>query len=153
MNKLVIIVIAALLLAGAGVGAWVFVQQGEGEADAAEPAEPEEPVEPLYVEFNPIQLPVLRDDAVEQLVTFVVTLEVADELAGDRVIALAPRLNDALMLDLYGALDSRSILMANGVVDVARLKDRIVRQSAAVLGNGVVTDVLVQMITQRPQQR
>ena len=69
------------------------------------------------------------------------------------MIALAPRLNDALMLDLYGALDSRSILMANGVVDVARLKDRIVRQSAAVLGNGVVTDVLVQMITQRPQQR
>ena len=152
MKKLVIIVVAVLLLAGVGVGAWIFLQHGEAEAGTAEPDVPDVPYDPIYVEFNPIQLPILRDDTVEQLVTFVVTLEVPDEIAGDRVIALAPRLNDALMLDLYGALDAGSILLANGVIDVARLKDRIVRRSADVLGEGVVTDVLVQMIAQRPQQ-
>ena len=150
MKKLLFILIPILLLGGGGFAAWFFLLREQPVATEEAVNEPEEVVDPVYVEFNPIQLPVLRHDTVEQVVTMVVALEVMDQEAADRVIALAPRLNDALMQDLYGALDAGRIVGANGMVDVSRLKNRIVASSDLVLGEGVVLDALVQMVAQRP---
>ena len=150
MKKLLLILAPILLLAGSGFAVWFFMLNEDPAATEEAMVESEDVIDPIYVEFNPIQLPVLSDDAVEQVVTMVVALEVTDQEAADRVIALAPRLNDALMQDLYGALHARRIVGANGMVDVSRLKSRIVESSDGVLGEGVVLDALVQMVAQRP---
>lgn len=152
MRKLIIIFVVLLVLGGGGAAAWFFYfsktmgEQAEDEEEVVEP-EPEGP--PVYVEFNPMQFPVLGEDGVEQMVTLVIALQVPDDSAGDEVIAMAPRLNDAFMVQLYGALDARTVMLSNGMIDVTSLKVRLVEAADGVLGTGVVQDALVQMISQR----
>lgn len=146
MRKLIVIAFGLLLVMGAGVGAWFFVVQNGGTiASAAALAEDHDPV---YVTFNPIQLPLIGANRVEQLINISLALEVTDQKAADRVVAMAPRLNDAFIQALYGALHTNSALI-DGALDVAMLKRRLMEVSAHVMGQGVVKDALVQMLTQR----
>ena len=150
MKRFLIIFLVLLLLGGVGAGAWFYMNGLDAVASEEAGAEGGAPLRPpVYVEFNPIQLPLLGEGGIEQTITIVVALEVADDDAGDTVIAMSPRLNDAYMTRLYGGLHSQDLLLANGIIDVGRLKDRIVEASATVLGEGVVLDALVQMVAQR----
>ena len=150
MKKFLIIFLVLMLLGGGGAGAWFYLNgQDAAASEEAEAESQEPPAPPVYVEFNPIQLPLLGEDGIEQTITIVVALEVPDDSAGDTVIAMSPRLNDAYMTRLYGGLHSHDLLLENGIIDVGRLKGRIVEASASVLGEGVVLDALVQMVAQR----
>ena len=146
MKKLVAVV-AVLALVGGGAGVWYFYLRDDGAAAPVEAAEPEEP--PVYVEFQPLQLPLIGDEGIEQLISIVIALEVADDSAAEQVIALAPRLNDAFLLDLYGALPTR-LIMRNGVVDVTGIKRRIAAVAQDIMGEDVVFDALIQRVIQRP---
>ena len=147
MKRIVLIVIVLLLLAGAGGGAYLFLLAPPAEAATAETSE-QEAGDPVYVEFNPILLPILGDGRVEQVISVVVALEMADQEAADRAIALAPRLNDAYLQALYGRLHADDVIV-NGVVDLRMIKRELVRESNNVMGHGVVLDALVQMVSQR----
>ncbi len=149
MNKLVIIVLLILLLGGGGAIGWVVFKDQQATAGEESTAKSED-MPPVYIEFNTFQLPVLGEERVEQLVTFVLALEVADEKAGDKVLAMAPRLNDGFVQSLYGSLHSGTVMRGNGVVDIGVLKARIMSVSDQVLGEGVVQDALIQMVSQRP---
>lgn len=150
MKRFLIIFLVLMLLGGGGAGAWFYMNgQDAAAAEEADAEEAEPPAPPVYVEFNPIQLPLLGENGIEQTITIVVALEVPDDAAGDTVIAMSPRLNDAYMTRLYGGLHSHDLLLENGIIDVGRLKGRIVEASASVLGEGVVLDALVQMVAQR----
>lgn len=144
MKRLLPIVLVLVVLAGAGVGYFLFF--ANRHPAMAEPERP--PAPPVYVEFNPILLPVVGDGRVEQTVNIVFALEVADQEAANRAIALAPRLNDAFLQALYGTLHRREV-MRNGVLDLSAIKRRLVEESNRVLGQGVVRDVLVQMVSQQ----
>lgn len=147
MKRLMLIVLVLLILLGGGGGAY-FVLQKDGLAEAAEPEGVGPVAEPVYVEFNPILLPIVGDRRVEQFINIVVALEVHDQEAADRAIAMAPRLNDAYLRSLYGTLHSRDVLH-NGVVDLPLIKRRLVEESNRVLGTGTVQDALIQMVSQR----
>lgn len=147
MKRLLPIIIVLVVLAGAGVG--YFLVFGGGHTASAEP-EPVPQTPPVYVEFNPILLPIVGDGRVDQMVNIVFALEVADQEAANRAIALAPRLNDAFLQALYGTLHRREV-MHDGVLDLTAIKRRLIEESNRVLGEGVVRDVLVQMVSQ--QQR
>jgi flagellar FliL protein len=145
MKRLIPIAAALLLLLAAGGGYYVFMMAGDEPAAAATP-EPEP--DPVYVEFNPILLPIVGDGRVDQVISVVVALEMADQQAADRAIALSPRLNDAYLRALYGTLHAEDVIR-NGVVDLRAIKRQLVRQSNDVLGEGLVVDALVQMVSQR----
>lgn len=150
MKKFLVILVIVLLLGGGGVAGWLYMTNRLNPAEAGIPALPHlPPSAPVYVDFRPMQLPVIGDDRIEQMITIKIVIEVADRDAGDRVIAMAPRLTDAFMLALYGTLRTNAILQPNGMVDVGRLKARIVEVSRRVMGEGVVNDALVQTIAQR----
>lgn len=150
MKKLMLIAVVLVLLMGTGAAAYYFLMHGDAQATevAAPESEPQDLVDPVFVEFNPILLPVLGDDRVEQFVNIVVALEVADDDAAQRVIAAAPRLNDAYLQALYGTLHSHTVA-ENGVLDLTVIKRRLVQVSGDVLGEGVVLDALVQLVSQR----
>jgi len=149
MKRALFIVLGLVLLAGAGGGGYYyFVVHARALADDGGTEARAEAGEPIYVEFNPILLPILGDDRVDQFVNIVVALEVTSQAAADRAIALAPRLNDAYLRALYGTLHTRTAVR-NGVVDLQMIKARLVEESNAVLGDGVVRDALVQMVSQR----
>ena len=148
MKKLVAILLVLLLLGGAGAAGWYFVLRvPEDSEPVAELAVPPPP--PIYVRFNPVQLPLIGDSGIDQVIDIIVALEVADKEAGDRVIAMAPRINDAILQDLYGVLHTRRI-MRGGIVDVTAIKLRIVTVAQGVMGEGVVIDALVQGVAQHP---
>jgi flagellar basal body-associated protein FliL len=149
MKRVLFIVLGLVLLAGAGGGGYYyFVLHGDARAENRAAEAEAEPDEPIYVEFNPILLPILGEDRVDQFVNIVVALEFREQAAADRAIALAPRLNDAYLRALYGTLHTRNAVR-NGVVDLQMIKARLVEESNAVLGDGVVRDALVQMVSQR----
>lgn len=146
MKRLILIVVVFLMLLTGGGG----FHSGLIQNAKAEPAEPDERMSgaPVYVEFNPILLPIVGEDDVDQFVNIVIALEMPDQEAADRAISMAPRLNDAYLIALYGTLHSSDV-MQNGIVDLPLIKRRLVEESNRVLGAGSVHDALIQMVSQR----
>lgn len=138
MKKFVVILVVLLLLAGAGGGAywWLFMRGGE---PAAEQAEPE--AEPLYVELDPLTVPVIRGGAVAKYILLEVTLEVADPAAQELIDARMPRLKDAFLRDLHAFFAARPL---DAALNVRTVKKRLMGVSARVLGEGRVVDVLIE---------
>lgn len=104
---------------------------------------------PSFVELEPLVLPVLDEDGVSQIISLVVSFEVENELAVLEVQKLMPRLKDAFIQDMYGAL-GRDVAMEGGVLQVGAIKERLSKVSSKVLGDKIVKDVLLQVVQQRP---
>lgn len=158
--KLALIALGALVILGGGAaGAYFYFGQpavaSAGEAseadkahDAAKKAAQEGETPTLkFVQLNAMILPIIDDHGVNQTVSLVVAIEVADEVAEARVKLLAPRLQDAYIQDMYGMLN-RQASMEGGVIQAAKLKARLNKVTAKVLGEGEFNDVLLQVVNQ-----
>lgn len=152
--RLILLLIVLLMLLGAAAGAgWYLFLRPPSEEELAAQAEAEAnrpPAPPIFVEFNPIQVPIVDDDSPEQLVNVILALEVDSQADADRIITLAPRLNDAFLIELYGGLSTDDLIGDNQLVNVERLKRRLMQAADRVLGEGAVNDVLIQLVSQRP---
>ncbi len=149
MKIVVILVLVLLLLGGGGAAGWFFFLKEDPEEMVEEVIEEAPPAAPVYVRFNPLQLPLIGDDGIDQVIDIIVALEVPDDAAADQVIAMAPRLNDAILRDLYGVLHTNRV-MRDGVVNVNAIKVRIVGVAQGIMGEELVRDALVQGVAQRP---
>lgn len=101
-----------------------------------------------FVELNPLILPVITSEGRTEVVSLVVAIEVDSQEKADKVTKFQPRLTDAFLSDLYGAFSDK--MPASGVIPIAYLKERLNFMSAKVLGEHVVSDVLVQVMQKRP---
>ena len=149
--KLAAIAIVLLLLLGGGGGAYWYTYMravpGEGMAEEGV-AEAQEPAaDPVFVEFNPIQVPVIEGGQVTEQFAIALVLEARSPQDGDQVVLYSPRLNDAFLQVLYGVVLKEKL--KNGTLDLSMVKARVLRACNALLGEGVVQDVLVQAIGQQ----
>ena len=103
----------------------------------------------MFVELDPLILPIVDNDGVQQVVSIVVALEVSGPTDADKVKSLKPRLKDAYIQDLYGVLNKHEALKG-GVVQVGAIKERLNMATRKVMGDDVVHDVLLQVVQQRP---
>lgn len=162
MKMVVIAVLALVVLGGGAAGAYFYFAQpaiaSAGPADEAAKAaheaktataEGEAAATQKFVQLDALIFPVIGDTGVTQTVSLVISLEVPDDATAQEVQRLSPRLKDAYIQDMYGALN-RKDSMEKGVLKVAPLKARLNKVSARVLGEGKVNDVLLQIISQRP---
>ncbi|MFP4098457.1 MAG: hypothetical protein ACLFP8_05030 [Alphaproteobacteria bacterium] len=101
-----------------------------------------------YVKLNPLLLPIIDDNGVQQVVSMVVAIEVDGDNA-ERVKQVTPRLTDAYIQDMYGILN-RHAALKNGIIQVQMIKQRLNEITDEVLGHDIETEVLLQMIQQRP---
>ncbi len=163
--KIVMIGLLALLLLGAGgAGGYFYFQKTaiaslgavDEHAQAAKEAKALAAQEALdktakvrFVELAPMILPIIDEEGVSQVVTLIVSIEVIGDENKDYAKHLAPRLKDAFIQDMYGVLN-RKASMDGGMIKVDKLKARLMRASARVLGEGRVNDVLLQVVSQRP---
>ena len=108
----------------------------------------EEPGNDHYVHMMPMVLPVIGDNGPEQLVTLMITLEIDNPDNAKLIKDRMPRLTDAYMQKLYGALDRRMVTRGS-LLDVELVKKQLDAPTIAVLGPGIVTGILVQSIAQR----
>lgn len=102
-----------------------------------------------YVKLEPLLLPIIDEDGLQQVVNMVVAIEVDGVSNADKVKAMSPRLKDAYIQDMYGILHEHAALKS-GVIQVKMIKDRLNRITAKVVGDDIKTDVLIQMVQQRP---
>lgn len=138
LHRLFIVFFALLLLQGAPA-----LASGGGEKP------PVDPNVPLYVEISPFVIPVLGPNGPEEMVSLIVTLELAKgEDRETYVRQRLPRLNDAFVQTLYGAFDRRTV-SKGGLIDVALVKAKLMKATERVLGPDYVADVLVQAVAQR----
>ena len=156
MRMIIMGVVALILLGGGGAGAYFFFMKpaeasaGEEVADAhEEKAESGHGEAAAFVELDPLILPIIDNDGVHQVVSMVVAIEVADAPTADKVKAMSPRLKDAFIQDMYGALNEHAALKG-GVIQVTAIKKRLNEVTNKVLGEGVAHDVLLQVVQQRP---
>lgn len=148
MKKILVAVLAVFLMSGAGLGVMQFVVKPAHASDAKTEEGTAVP-EVSFIEMRPLVLPVLDQNGVSQVVSLIVSLEVSSAEAKAEVEKLSPRLLDAFIQDMYGAL-SKQAAMEGGMVQVGYIKSRLNRVSAEVLGKDKVKDVLLQVLQQRP---
>lgn len=165
--KTAMLALLAILILGGGAGGvyfYFFANQAEaaigdtaehqaaGEAPAAKKGhgdKDKDSAHHAFIELSPLILPIVDENGVNQVVSLVVVIEVADEKAAETVKVLQPRLNDAYIRELYGVLNKHAA-MRGGVLQVGMIKERLVGISGGVLGEDVVEDVLLQVVQQRP---
>lgn len=158
-----IALVAVLVLGGGAAGAYFYFSQsaeasaGDEVGDNHEKSKKEEHAKDdghggghfEFVELDPLILPIVDNNGVSQVVSVVVALEVMDAEAAKNVEAMSPRLKDAFIQDMYGVLN-RHAALKGGVIQVSVLKKRLNLVSAKVMGEGVIHDVLLQVVQQRP---
>ena len=160
MRKILMLLVVLLVLGGGGGGAyWYFFIQN-AEASVGEEGHEEAKSDHKeddghkgghyeYVELDPLILPIVDNSGVNQVVSLVIAIEVEDQLKKDKVKAMSPKLKDAYIQDLYGMLNKHAALKG-GIVQVAKIKERLNEVTNKVLGDDVSNDVLLQVVQQRP---
>jgi flagellar FliL protein len=152
MMKILVLLLVALIFGGGGFGAgwFLFANQGEKhEEKVAEPPPPAPTGPPVFVNVGPLTVPVLGAERIDQFVTLMVALELTDMITAEAVRAQAPRLTDAFLTTIYGAIASGRV-MSGGVLDVPQVKAKLRDAAAKVLGKDTIRDVLIQIVNQRP---
>ncbi len=104
--------------------------------------------DPIYVRIDPLVMPVISKQGAEQIVMLKVVIQVPELDIANKIHMEQPKVMDAIMRNLYGSLGEGSV--QNGkMVDVAKIKPKIIHAISEVVGEGNVTDVLIQGIAQR----
>lgn len=149
MKRLMCVALSIALMAGIGFGAIKLLNKpAEAAEKETKTAEGEGPIVE-FVEMKPLVLPIVDQNGVSQVVSLVVSLEAATPEVKAEIEKYQPRLLDAFIQDMYGAL-SRQAAMEGGMVRVGYIKSRLNRVTAEVLGKDKVKDVLLQVVQQRP---
>lgn len=159
MRKLIMGLAALGVLAGGGGGAYFYLKK-PAEAALPESEKAEEHAEakkddhgeekgPTFVKFDPLVVPIMDGDGISQTISMLITFEVADEEGAKKVESLKPRIKDAMIQNMYGLLNQQAA-MENGVLRVGYVKKRLSEVTEKVMGEGVIKDVLLQMVQQNP---
>lgn len=162
MKKMILIVVGLLLLGGGGFAAFTFFGSKSAEASVdpkkatkeksdaeASKEKSESDAKVAFVKMDPLTLPIVNKNGVVQIVNISITLEVKDAEKAKEIEKFTPRLKDAYIQDMYGALSSATAMSSIGVVEVNTVKKRLNAITQKVLGNDNVTDVLLQAVQQR----
>ena len=141
--------VVSLLLASSYVlqpsQAWAGEHAKEGETAKAAS------VSPIFVDMAPLALPVMTGNTIDQIVQITITIEVPDQEKADKIKQVKPRLADAYVQNLYGAIERKAVLNG-GLVDISRLRDAITRASIGVLGENSFSKILIQKVAQHALQ-
>lgn len=138
--------LAIIVLVSMGIGyRGVAPAYASGSEDASAPKPEFE-----YYELAPLVLPIITESGLTQQVSLVVSLELPYGKKSE-VEPYAPRLADAYLRDLYGALGVGNAMMRGDVVDVLAVKDRLTEVTTKVIGAERFNSVLLQVVQQSPR--
>ncbi|MGB1077485.1 MAG: flagellar basal body-associated FliL family protein [Bdellovibrionales bacterium] len=158
MKKLGLWVFVMMLTLGVGLGTFFYFGGGnqavasidkKAEVEHAKKLDETKAKDAEFVELAPLILPIVDKHGVSQVVSLVVSLEVSNKEHTKIVEKISPKLKDAYIQEMYGTLNKKAAL-EGGVVQVSLIKSKLNKITQDVLGNGIVEDVLLQVVQQRP---
>lgn len=148
MKKVILIAFAFLLMStGATVGVmkWMkygpFAEKANGQTAVKAPP----PAEPKFIDMDPLVISLFDADKLAGTLQIVIKLETLTDANAILVQRQLPRVNDAFLRDLHGFIPRH--LRGAERIDLIVLKDRLQMVADKVLGPKVVTNVLVQSVT------
>lgn len=150
MKKILVILAALFILAGGAVAAMKWLGLGPFEpTETAEQAAPKKPeVQTIFIDMEPIMVPLLQGNSVAATVQIQVKLETEGQ---DNAIFLKrrmPRISDAFVRDLHAFMPR--MLKEQERVDILILKQRLQVIGDRLFGKGYIKDVLVQSVIDTP---
>ncbi|MDX1922178.1 MAG: hypothetical protein SFW65_03490 [Alphaproteobacteria bacterium] len=106
------------------------------------------PANSYYLKLDPMIMPVLGKDNVQEVVSMIVALQVSEQKNIAEVSHLVPKIKDAYMSALYGNLNKASY--RNGqFLDINKVKNKLVLVTEGFADKKVIQDVLIQGVSQR----
>lgn len=165
MAKILMIVLLLLILGIAGFGGWLFAtgrldlllnppptetaeEQPQQQRRAQEPEPPRRSDEPVFLDMGQLQFPIIDNGRIVQTINLHIILDVANPEVRSRLVATQSRVRDALMEEMWGALQAGEVMSGN-IVEVSLVKNRLQRLLDDRLGRGHVVDVLINSVAQR----
>ncbi len=140
MKKAIILFVLIAALGGGGYFAWITFFSGDDQSMAGIFGGGDTV---RFVEVESLTAPFIREGKFVQYVVINVSLEVPSAANESKVRQLVPRLRDAFLAELHLLARTRSVKQR--LINVARVKARLLSRADGVLGPGVVADVLVQL--------
>lgn len=119
-------------------------------AQAAGGAEKEGPAPDFeYYQVPPVNLPIITERGLTQQVSLAISIEVPYGKKTEAAL-YGPKLVDAYIRDLFGALGSGQVMVKGGAVDVESLKTRLTAVTQKVFGKDkeLCRELLLQAVQQ-----
>lgn len=103
--------------------------------------------EPRFLQFDQINVPVVRNGKAAQIISIVVTVEVKGYANKTKVMEQSRQLRDAFLRDIHGVA---SYQRADGrIIDPQVVKARLLSISRRIMGPDVIENILVHGMTDR----
>ena len=142
MNRIVIIIIAIFVIAGAGGAIWYFFMQADAPIEDQTGENKSSLEESEFVDIENLSIPVIREGRVDRYILISVSLEMRDQdskALGDEAF---PRLKDAVFSQLYSYFSIQQ--SGQSGINVAQVKERLLWAAERAIGKGHVRQVIIQ---------
>ena len=151
MKKLLLIFGLLLMLGGGTVSALKFLKLGPFQGDEVVEEKQEEEVEDttLFVDMEPLAIPIFQGNRVAATVQIQVKLETNGKSNVEKIKRIMPIITDAFVSDLHSFMPR--LLKAEERIDVLIIKQRLQLISNKVAGKGLIKNVLVQSVIDQPR--
>ena len=151
MKKLLLIFGLLVMLCGGTVSALKFLKLGPFQGEEVVEEKPEEQVEAtiLFVDMEPLAIPIFQGNRVAATVQIEVKLVTNSKDNVERIKQIMPVITNAFVLDLHSFMPR--LLKAEERIDVLIIKQRLQLISNKVAGKGLIKNVLVQSVIDQPR--
>ena len=151
MKKLLLIFGLVVMLCGGTVSALKFLKLGPFQGEEVVEEKPEEQVEAtiLFVDMEPLAIPVFQGNRVAATVQIEVKLVTNSKDNVERIKQIMPIITNAFVRDLHSFMPR--LLKAEERIDVLIIKQRLQLISNKVAGKGLIKNVLVQSVIDQPR--
>ena len=151
MKKLLLIFGLLVMLCGGTVSALKFLKLGPFQGEEVVEEKPEEQVEAtiLFVDMEPLAIPVFQGNRVAATVQIEVKLVTNSKDNVERIKQIMPVITNAFVRDLHSFMPR--LLKAEERIDVLIIKQRLQLISNKVAGKGLIKNVLVQSVIDQPR--
>ena len=152
MKKLLLIFGLLVMLCGGSVSTLKFLNLGPFKGgDEVVEEKPEEEVDDttLFVDMEPLAIPIFQGNRVAATVQIEVKLATNGKDNVKRIKRIMPVITDAFVRDLHSFMPR--LLKAEERIDVLIIKQRLQIISNKVAGKGLIKNVLVQSVIEQPR--
>ena len=151
MKKLLLIFGLLVMLCGGTVSVLKFLKLGPFQGEEVVEEKPEEQVEAtiLFVDMEPLAIPVFHGNRVAATVQIEVKLVTNGKDNVERIKKIMPVITNAFVRDLHSFMPR--LLKAEERIDVLIIKQRLQLISNKVAGKGLIKNVLVQSVIDQPR--
>ena|SRR5690348_10526255 len=145
MKRLLVAIVSA------GLVSWVTPTFAAGEESPGHSESAPAVSGPVFVKLPLFNIPVIEGDKVTRQVRVGLALELVDGLKADSIDEKKPAVIDAFFRDLYGMFGQRS--ETRRVAVEGSIKQRLGQTAERILGPGLVREVLILELLERPVQQ